>query len=195
LIGNSAANTLTGGPGNDTIYGGGGSDTITTGAGTNFVNGGSGIDVLDYSGAAGPVNVNLATGMAANGFGGTDSFRKIENVTGSAFGDTLIGSSGDNVINGGAGADILTGNGGNDTFVFIRGEGNGDTVTDFQGNGAASGDQLLFVGYGTAFDTFAEVLAAASQVGTDVVFNLADDDVRLQNVALVDLQQNDFKFS
>jgi Ca2+-binding RTX toxin-like protein len=195
FVGGRGNDTLVGTGGNDTFNGGRGSDTITTGAGTNFVDGGSGIDVLDYSGAAGPVDVNLATGRAANGFGGTDSFRNIENVSGSAFGDTLIGSSDNNVIDGRGGADRLTGNGGNDTFVFIRGQANSDTVTDFRGNGAASGDQLMFVGYGAALDTFAEVLAAASQVGPDVVFNFGNEGLTLQNVRLVDLQQNDFKFA
>ena len=44
---------------------------------------------------------------------------------------------------------MLTGNAGNDTFVFIIGQGNGDTVVDFAGNGAAAGDSLQFVGYGS----------------------------------------------
>jgi len=39
---------------------------------------------------------------------------------------------------------------GDDTFVLNRAEANGDTVLDFIGNGAAAGDQLQFVGYGTA---------------------------------------------
>ena len=43
-----------------------------------------------------------------------------------------------------------TGNAGNDTFVFNIGQGNGDTVVDFAGNGAAAGDSLQFVGYGSA---------------------------------------------
>jgi hypothetical protein len=54
----------------------------------------------------------------------------------------------------------------------------------------------MFVGYGTALDTFAEVLAAASQVGTDVVFNFGNGGlITLQNVRLTDLAQNDFRFA
>ena len=60
------------------------------------------------------------------------------------------GNSGDNTLDGGAGADLLTGNAGNDTFVFHVGQANGDTVVDFAGNGAAAGDLLQFVGFGTA---------------------------------------------
>ena len=44
---------------------------------------------------------------------------------------------------------MLTGNAGNDTFVFNVGQANGDTVVDFIGNGAAAGNSLRFVGFGT----------------------------------------------
>ena len=64
----------------------------------------------------------------------------------------IFGNSGDNTLDGGAGADVLTGNAGNDTFVFNIGQGNGDTVVDFAGNGAAAGDSLQFVGYGGGRD-------------------------------------------
>jgi hypothetical protein len=44
------------------------------------------------------------------------------------------------------------------------GEGNGDTLMDFTGNGAAAGDSLVFFGYGTAAQgaTFTE-LGATNQ--------------------------------
>jgi len=44
----------------------------------------------------------------------------------------------------------LTGGAENDFFVFHVGEAHGDTVVDFIGNGAAAGDSLQFVGFGTA---------------------------------------------
>ena len=44
--------------------------------------------------------------------------------------------------------DALIGGAGADTFVFHVGEANGDTVTDFAGNGAGTADVLHFVGYG-----------------------------------------------
>ena len=71
-------------------------------------------------------------------------------LTGSSFADQIYGDTGVNVLDGAAGIDTLTGGDGNDTFVFRRSEGNGDTVTDFAGNGAAAGDQFQFIGYGTA---------------------------------------------
>ena len=66
--------------------------------------------------------------------------------TGNGLGNAIFGNSGDNVLDGQGGADILTGNAGNDTFIFITGQSNGDTVVDFTGNGGAPGDSLRFRG-------------------------------------------------
>ena len=60
----------------------------------------------------------------------------------------LYGNTGNNLLDGRGGADVLAGGAGNDTFMFNVGQGNGDTIVDFAGNGAAAGDALLFVGYG-----------------------------------------------
>ena len=62
---------------------------------------------------------------------GRDTLTGFENLTGSAFNDTLIGTTGDNVIAGGAGADKLTGGAGADTFVFNFMSEGVDTITDF----------------------------------------------------------------
>ena len=70
--------------------------------------------------------------------------------TGNALANSIFGNAGDNMLDGGGGADMLTGNAGNDTFVFHVGQANGDTVVDFAGNGAAAGDSLQFIGFGTA---------------------------------------------
>ena len=54
--------------------------------------------------------------------------------------------------------------GGNDTFVFNAGEGDGDTIVDFAGNGAAAaGDSLQFIGYGPGA-TFTNIDATHWQV-------------------------------
>jgi len=67
--------------------------------------------------------------------------------------DTLLGGNGVDWLDGGAGADVLTGGDGNDVFVFVKGEANGDTITDFFGRGNALGDSIVLVGYaaGTTF--------------------------------------------
>jgi Ca2+-binding RTX toxin-like protein len=57
------------------------------------------------------------TGGAAQG----DTLTGIEDLSGSDFGDTLVGDEGDNRLFGGAGADALWGNSGDD--VLIGGSG------------------------------------------------------------------------
>ena len=57
----------------------------------------------------------------------------MENLIGSAFGDTLTGNASANKLNGGAGADVLIGGAGNDIFVLETNGSNRatDVVTDF----------------------------------------------------------------
>ena len=104
---------------NDTLEGDGGANTLT---------GGNGIDTVSYKNAGGAVKVSLATTSAQNTLAaGTDTLSGFENLTGSQFNDTLIGTAGANAIIGGdgsdkitgaGGADILTGGLGADTFIF-----------------------------------------------------------------------------
>ncbi len=76
---------------------------------------GAGADTLSYAGnlAVNSVSVNLATGAAA----GFASIANIENVTGGAGNDALIGNANANVLTGGGGNDTLDGSGGNDTLI------------------------------------------------------------------------------
>ncbi len=114
LIGNSAANTLTGGAGNDTYFvdaldtiveaGGGGTDTAvfnSSVAGQTFVLGGN-VENLILGGAA-----------AINGTGDATN----NTITGNSAVNTLDGGDGDDTLDGGAGADTMIGGMGNDTFI------------------------------------------------------------------------------
>jgi Ca2+-binding RTX toxin-like protein len=83
--------------------------------------------------------------------------------TGNALANSIFGNSGDNTLDGAGAADVLTGNAGNDTFVFHMGQGDGDTIVDFAGNGAGLGDSLQFVGYGPGA-TFTNINATQWQV-------------------------------
>ncbi|HEV2747095.1 MAG TPA: hypothetical protein VGW34_07335 [Allosphingosinicella sp.] len=115
------------GTGNDTIKAGGSSVTALGGAGDDrFVNGvagdtqdgGEGTDTVDYRDAAAGVTVTL--GMAANDAGtgpGGDRLLRIENLSGSAFADTLLGSGEANYLRGEDGDDTLRGRGGNDKLA------------------------------------------------------------------------------
>jgi Ca2+-binding RTX toxin-like protein len=97
LTGDAKANVLKGGDGNDLLDGGAGNDTL---------DGGAGIDTASYAGATAAVKIDLSiTAAQSTGGGGKDTLVGIENLTGSAFNDTLAGDAGDNVLNGGAGID------------------------------------------------------------------------------------------
>lgn len=155
---------LTGTAGDDALAAGDGDDTIRSSAGNDALDGGDGIDTADYSGAAAGVEARLDLGAAASdGDGGSDTLANIENLTGSAFADYLVGDAGDNEIEGGDGADVLIGRAGDDVLtgglgmdVLIGQEGN-DTL--FGGSGAANqlqgglGDDTYLV---TAHDTIVE---------------------------------------
>lgn len=130
---------------NGTAY----NDAISGTAAANVLDGLGGVDTISYYGSAQGVVVNLAAGTGISG-GVTDTLRNFENVNGSYFGDAITGNSGVNVLNGLGGVDTLTGGGNNDTFVFAAFQANGDSITDFIGNGAAAGDVLQFTGFGTA---------------------------------------------
>ena len=105
--------TLNGGSGNDILNGGDGDDSLIGGLGNDTLNGGAGTDTADYSGAGAAVTINLTTGTGSGG-AGTETLSGVENVTGTAFADTLTGDGNANVLRGGGGVDTLSGGGGAD---------------------------------------------------------------------------------
>jgi Ca2+-binding RTX toxin-like protein len=130
---------------------------------------------------------------ASGAYVGIADLISIENLTGTAHADLLRGNGGANRLDGGTGNDTLTGRGGNDLFVFGAGFG-ADTITDFAGNGAAAGDAITLA-LGAAFDSFAEVMAAGSQVGSNAVFDFGGGNtLTLSNTTLASLHQNDLLF-
>jgi Ca2+-binding RTX toxin-like protein len=148
--GNAQANTLYGNTGNNLLNGGAGADTMLGGAGNDtyfvdnvgdivFENPNEGTDAVFST-----VNYTLTANVETLVLQGTGNL----SGTGNALNNTIHGNDGNNTLNGGAGADVLVGHAGNDTFVFNVGQANGDTVFDFDGQGAATGDSLRFVGYG-----------------------------------------------
>ncbi len=87
--------------------------------------------------------------------------------------DILVGAGGDDLLAGGADADTLTGGLGDDIFVFTTGDGT-DTVTDFAA-GASGGDLIDLRRLG-AVASYAEVLAAGTDVSGDTVFDFGGGD-------------------
>lgn len=157
LRGLAGGDTLTGGGGNDTLVGGAGADVLVGGKGNDVLTGGTGSDTASYLGGN-AVSVDLSiTGVQDTQGAGLDRLDSVENLVGSAFGDTLSGNGGDNVIEGGAGADTLDGRGGFDTASYA-GASAGVTVSlgiaGPQATGGAGSDSLA--GFeallGSAFD-------------------------------------------
>lgn len=99
----------------ESLRGNAGNDTIN---GANANSGGmpSSSDRADYSNnsSSQAVNVNLATRIALDGRGGTDTLIEIDQVYGGAGNDTLTGGAANDVFDGGAGNDTLDGASGSD---------------------------------------------------------------------------------
>jgi len=133
IVGNGAANILTGGIGDDKLFGGDGNDRLEGGAGRDYLDGGAGIDTVSYAHATAGVVVSLAVSGTQNTRGaGVDQLLGIENVEGSAFADRLTGDAGANVINGLDGADVMIGGAGNDVYYV---DNVGDKVVEKAGGG------------------------------------------------------------
>jgi Ca2+-binding RTX toxin-like protein len=107
LYGNDHVNALWGMEGNDFIHGGRGGDLI---------DGGDGIDTVSYEGSTEGVDVWLKYDSAWGGDAAGDQLDSIENLIGSAHGDTLGGDDGDNVLSGLDGENHLYGYGGIDVL-------------------------------------------------------------------------------
>lgn len=119
LIGSAYADTLTGDSfnnfiegmlGNDTMNGGDGDDTLLGGFGFDIIDGGNGIDTLSYANAESGGEIRLYTGIASTWSSGWMTWHyNFENAIGTAYGDYIAGTNGDNVIEGGGGGDEMYG--------------------------------------------------------------------------------------
>ena len=151
IYGNSGSNVLDGGLGADGMLGGAGNDAyfVDNAGDAVFENSGEGNDTVFSTVhlrlTANVENLVLQGSADLQGYGNS-----LSNALYGNSGNNLIdGGAGADMINGGAGADTLMGGADNDIFVFNIGQAAGDTGVDFVGNGAAPGDSLQFVGYGS----------------------------------------------
>ena len=116
LTGDSNANTLSGGAGDDTLNPG-----ANAGGTVDFLDGGAGSDTASFAGIASSVTATLngATDGTATVAGlAIATLHNIENLTGGSGADVLTGDSNANAIEGGLGDDILDGGLGSDTISF-----------------------------------------------------------------------------
>jgi Ca2+-binding RTX toxin-like protein len=129
LVGGAGNDSLTGGSlsqidtgeFHERFRGGAGNDTFD---GSNSTSDGdyASVDRVEYSNntSAQAINVNLASGLANDGLGGTDRLISIDQVMGGAGNDTLVGSDGNDSIDGGAGNDTIDGGTGSDQVRFAQ---------------------------------------------------------------------------
>ena len=196
INGGGGSDTLDGGAGNDTLKGGDGNDMLDGGIGDDILDGGAGEDIVIYADATAGVNVDLLTGLASGG-AGNDTISGIENVTGSAFNDTLIGNDASNIMNGLAGIDTMNGGGGDDTlfggdgadvlnggagvdnlvgglgadrFVFTN-VGIGDQISDFTASATGGPDRIDLTGIDANGDLAGE--GAFTWLGSGAFTNVA----------------------
>jgi Ca2+-binding RTX toxin-like protein len=176
LQGGNGADYLWGGFGDDILDGGNDDDILEGVAGNDTMSGGSGNDT--YYADAGDV-ISEASGGGNDVVFAYSNFALSANIeilslvegvygTGSAQANVIYGNGNGNVLEGGGGADFINGLGGNDNFVFRPGDANGDTIYDFQGNGASVGDFMYFIGYGTAAEgaNFVQLTANSWQINS-----------------------------
>jgi Ca2+-binding RTX toxin-like protein len=210
LDGGTGNDAMTGGTGNDIFVvdsltdavnegGGGGTDTVQTTLATYTL--GANVENLTkigggtFTGTGNALNNILDGGTGANtlnGLAGNDT------LNGQGGQDTLNGGAGNDVLNGGIandrlfggiGADNLTGGAGNDTFVFTAiaesgtTAGTRDTITAFDGRGAAAGDLIdlsafagtfAFIG-GAAFGNGAQNQVRFVTQGANTVIQIDND--------------------
>lgn len=209
LEGIDTKDLLIGGLGNDILDGGRASDILIGGKGADELFGGAGRDVASYSTAETGVVVDLTATVRFQGEARGDVLHSIESLTGSSFGDHLVGNGGKNVLTGLAGRDVLVGNGGKDVlkgglgrdkleggggadkFQFKEGWGR-DTIVDFQDDidtivlarnlwsGALTKQQVV--------DNFATVS------GGDIVFDFGDDTLFLKGFSDLSELKDDLLF-
>lgn len=111
-----------------------------------------------------------------------------DKLSGGGGADKLNGGGGADRIDGDTGNDQLTGGTGADTFYFARGDGR-DKIADFEAGKA--GKDVVEFGKGL-FDSFAEVIDHAKDLGAGVQIAYDGGKLTLLDVDLADLHKSDF---
>jgi serralysin len=175
VSGGFGTSTLDGGAGDDTFKGAGAADTLIGGAGS---------DTVDYSSRSSRVTVSLGDPLPY--WAGLETphgqFISIENLTGTAYSDTLIGNGGSNVLRGLDGHDVLIGGGGAD--VMYGGTGDdayyvddaGDFVWENAGEGTAD-YVVAMTSYALPAGSHVEDMAVYDHYGTAAI-NLTGNEFR-----------------
>ena len=173
----SSAGDIDGDGFDDLIIGAKSNDVVDTDAGATYV-----VYGKDFSGVV--THEGTSGSDALVGGAGDDV------MLGGRGDDTLAGDGGADRLTGGRGDDVLTGGGDDDLFVFADGDG-ADVINDFVA-GAGSDDVVNLFGV-SGIAEFADVIAAASQVGSDTLIDFGGgDSIKILGVNVGALDADDF---
>jgi Ca2+-binding RTX toxin-like protein len=164
--GNSLANRITGGAGNDTLDGGAGTDWLSGGLGDDTYYVDSASDVV-VEGANGGTDTVFATSASYTLSGNTEILRYVGTGsftgTGDATANTIVGGGHNDTLFGGGGEDTLLGLDGNDTLNGGSGADRIDGGTGADKMIGGSGNDLFIV------DDIGDVVIENAGDGTDTV--------------------------
>ena len=215
--GNSSANVITGGVGNDRLYGAGGVDTLIGGTGDDtYLVDVAGVVMTEVSGegtdtvrsaitwtlGANIENLTLTGGAATNGFGNAEN----NIITGNAAANTLKGFGGDDTLDGGLGADTVSYTGASGAVTVnlqagtATGEGNDTLISIENATGSIQDDTItgnasanILNGYDGAdtLDGGAGADTLAGGVGNDVyIIDASDVIVEAASAGTDEIQTN-----
>jgi Ca2+-binding RTX toxin-like protein len=179
--GNTLANSMTGGIGNDSLTGSDGNDTLDGGAGNDALTGGLGNDtyVVDSAGDTVTEGSGAGTDTVKTSLAGYTLGANLENLTFTGAGNFVgTGNTLGNTITGGTGNDTLDGSSGNDKLLGGLGD---DQLLGGTGNDSltgGSGVDSLTGGIGADRFTFTAISDFATGVNLDTIldFNHAQAD-------------------
>jgi Ca2+-binding RTX toxin-like protein len=127
---------LQGGPGDDQLNGGPGGDSLFGDTGADELRGGNGFDFVSFNGTSG-INVTMDDVANDGEAGENDNVHSdIEFIFGTAFADTLVGTTGGQDFAGEDGPDTIQGGPGDDS---LTGSDGADTLTGEEGNDTVQG--------------------------------------------------------
>ncbi|WP_407520374.1 S8 family serine peptidase [Methylobacterium oryzisoli] len=161
----------------DVLRGTDGDNLLMGERGADLLDGRGGRDTASYRWAGEGVTVDLSDATGNRGDATGDVFLSIEDLEGSAFGDSLSGDAGANVLDGKLADDLLTGGAGADTFRFSAtlGSDNVDSIADFSvTDDVINLDARIFTaltGGPLAADAFADLGLGAADEGDRILYD------------------------